>query len=411
MLCELFFSWFANYIASIDMILFVTYYVLKHLEKKEAQVPESKKYGNLSSESLSSADYRLVEKNLTKLWKSMAEGHEAKTAITRVSVLNLVVFVQEESAREKVDVLVDAITGHPPLRVIFIQVDRKVQQDYLDAFVSVSCRLPTEGEKQLCCEKITLSAGGKGVDQISHGLLPLLEPDLPVFLFWQGGLPVDNKNFQRLVGVCNRVVIDSADFHASSKVFVPLSRWVEKNGSEATISDLNWARLTPWREWVAEFFDPLPNRRYLPAINRVIFEISGKKEEAIAPYLLLGWLSSLLNWKLVDKKEDRFAFQKTQEGSLVEAEMKTIPSREQKSVLSGLMLSSESPAMKLHISFVQERACVSWMSASEERGNKCQEISLKVPDEPRLFSEELQILKRDRIYEASLAQAASFCRD
>jgi glucose-6-phosphate dehydrogenase assembly protein OpcA len=143
----------------------------------------------------------------------------------------------------------------------------------------------------------------------------------------------------------------------------------------------------------------------------VILEITGKKEKASTPYLLLGWLSSVLNWKLVDKKDGRFTFQKIQKGTLVEAEIKTLPSREQKSVLVGLMLSSESPAMKLHVSFVQERACVSWMSASEGSENKCQEISLKIPDEAHLFSEELQILKRDRVYEDSLTQAASLCRD
>jgi len=382
----------------------------KILKEKELQVSESKKYENLSAESLPSANYRLVEKNLTNLWKSVAEGQGAKNAITRVSILNLVVFAQEESIREKTDLLVDAITGHPPLRAIFIQIDKKVHRDYLDASVSVSCRLPSEGEKQLCCEKITLSAGGKGVEKISHGLLPLLEPDLPVFLFWPGDLTMDSENFHRLVEVCNRVVIDSADFHVPSKVIVPLSHWVKKNSSNATLSDINWARLTPWREWVAEFFDPLPNRRYLPAINRVVVEINGEKDFS-TPYLLLGWLSSVLNWKLVDKKEGRFLFKKMQEGTLVDAKIKLLPSGQRKSMLVGLMLSSESPAMTLHISFMQEQACVSWMSATEGNENKCQELSLKIPDEAGLFSAELQILKRDRVYEDSLAQAASLCRD
>ncbi len=83
----------------------------------------SGKYEEISSQSVPSADYRLVEESLTDLWKTAAEGHEGTQALTRVSVLNLVVFAREESIRQKVDSLVEEITGHPPLRAIFIQAD------------------------------------------------------------------------------------------------------------------------------------------------------------------------------------------------------------------------------------------------------------------------------------------------
>jgi glucose-6-phosphate dehydrogenase assembly protein OpcA len=364
------------------------------------------KYEEISSQSVPSADYRLVEERLTDIWKSAAEGHEGADALTRVSVLNLVVFTQNESIKQKTDALVDAITGHPPLRAIFVETSSgQVVRDYMDANVSVSCRLPTEGEKQLCSEKITLSAGGKGVQKISHGLLPLLEPDLPVFLFWPGEMSIDSDDFNRLAEVCDRLIIDSGDFQ--DPVLSGLNRWVKAHAADTLLSDLNWARLTLWREWVAEFFDPPPNRRYLPTIDKVVLEVSGGR--TTAPYLLLGWLAHVLNWKLADKQEDKIIFQK-EGGEEVNARIQTSPSSDDKeSALVGLGLESDSPAMKLHVSIQKERACVSWVSESEGSESKCQEMSMKIPDEAQLLSNELQILTRDSVYEGALAHAAELC--
>lgn len=362
------------------------------------------KYEEISSQSVPSADYRLVEESLTNIWKSAAEGHGGADALTRVSVLNLIVFARDESIKQKTDALVDAITGHPPLRAIFVEtVSGNLERDYLDANVSVSCRLPSEGERQLCSEKITLSAGGGGVQKISQGILPLLEPDLPVYLFWPGELAIDSGDFNRLAEVCDRLIIDSGDFY--DPVLNGLNHWVKTH--DTLLSDLNWARLTLWREWVAEFFDPPQNRRYLPAINRVVLEVSG--ERTTAPYLLLGWLAYVLNWKFSGKQLDKFTFQK-EGGGEIDARIQLSPTADDKqNGLIALELESVSPAMKFHLTIEKEHACVSWTSESEGSESKCQEMSMRIPDEAQLLSNELQILTRDSVYEGALDQAAEFC--
>ena len=106
---------------------------------------------------------------------------------------------------------------------------------------------------------------------------PLLKPDLPIYLWWLGEPPGDDPTFLKLVEISNRVIVDSTSFFNPEQDILTLSL-LHQNFPEYALSDLNWGRITPWRELVVQFFDVLEYRQYLSGITSI--EI----EHAAAPF-------------------------------------------------------------------------------------------------------------------------------
>jgi glucose-6-phosphate dehydrogenase assembly protein OpcA len=66
------------------------------------------------------------------------------------------------------------------------------------------------------------------------------------------------------------------------------------------VSDLAWARLTPWRELIAQFFDAPAMLAHLDTIERVVIEVetrTGEPVDRTQALLLVGWLGSRLGWQ------------------------------------------------------------------------------------------------------------------
>jgi len=65
------------------------------------------------------------------------------------------------------------------------------------------------------------------------------------------------------------------------------------------LADLQWSRLRPWRETIAQFFGPLDRRSFLTGISEVGIDYAGEgRGNRIAAALLTGWMASSLGWKL-----------------------------------------------------------------------------------------------------------------
>src|SRR5262249_2465473 len=117
-------------------------------------------------------------------------------------------------------------------------------------------------------------------------IVPLLVPDLPVFVWLPGTPSWNDPMLTRLLDVSDRLVIDSRtapDPHAFVRGLAEARRtdaWAP--------GDFEWSRLTDWRGAVACLFDE-PATRAMPArIDRieVRYGIGGS---AVAAALLAGW--------------------------------------------------------------------------------------------------------------------------
>jgi glucose-6-phosphate dehydrogenase assembly protein OpcA len=145
--------------------------------------------------------------------------------------------------------------------------------DRLAAKVFLECH-PLQGEaRQLCNEVVELSLGGPRSEAPASVAMPLLLPDVPVFLRWRGRPAFRTEQFQQLLAIVDRLIIDSSEWPDVPGAYAELEEFFET----AAVSDIAWRRTLPWREALARDWPELPDR------------IAGPPAETA---LLAGWLRS-----------------------------------------------------------------------------------------------------------------------
>ncbi len=255
-----------------------------------------------------------IEQRLTSLWSMSLDNLRtgAGTNVNvRTSVLNLVICAPDvETAGLASKVLRDLASTHLS-RVAIVVLDSGDAVSSLSAWVTLRCFSMFSDLMRHCFEQTTLLAKGSAVRAAGNLLQPMLKPDLPVYLWWLGDPPaLDDPTFQNLVNLSNRIIFDSTSFfnpeqHISS--LIDLFR----AAPDAAISDLNWGRLTAWRELAIQFFDVPEYRQYLSGIHTIEIEHAaaplsepGRTENGdvspnpIRALLLAAWLKERLGWTL-----------------------------------------------------------------------------------------------------------------
>src|SRR5207245_10835257 len=101
---------------------------------------------------------------------------------------------------------------HPPSREIVVRADRGARPG-MEAQIEMHCHLPiADGASQVSYEQILVRARGDSDERLASAVIPLLVPDLPVFLWWTGTPPIGARKFNELLGPADRLIVDSSDF-------------------------------------------------------------------------------------------------------------------------------------------------------------------------------------------------------
>lgn len=242
-----------------------------------------------------------LERELARLRRAaVAHAKERGRTLARASVLNLVVYSEREvHARRAARTVGDLALRHPS-RAVILLADRG--REGVVASVELRCHVPQgDGAQPVLYEQIFARVRGDFDERVASVVIPLLVPDLPVFLWWTGTPPSDARHVDDLVGLADRLIVDSADFARADRT---LPEVAALSRLSVGITDLNWARLTRWRELVAQFFDVPAWRPFLEGITgiRVGFavDMDGRDIHPSQALLLLGWLASRLGWQPVE---------------------------------------------------------------------------------------------------------------
>jgi glucose-6-phosphate dehydrogenase assembly protein OpcA len=249
---------------------------------------------------LKGIDPARLERELTGMWAGSSAGGGA--GVMRACVLNLIVYAEGPDGREEVDTLLGEVIERHPCRAVVLAADRKAAEPRLEAYVSTRCQLSSRGGKQVCGEQITIEAAGPVVESAATAVAPLLVPDVPVFLWWKDIPHYDDKLFNRLVEMSDRLVIDSASFDNPHFDMVRLAEMLRERAGALRLSDLNWGRLTSWRSLVASFWDVPDYRQSLSEIEfvEIDYDPPDRAIDHLAPKALLaaGWLATCLGWRV-----------------------------------------------------------------------------------------------------------------
>jgi glucose-6-phosphate dehydrogenase assembly protein OpcA len=189
----------------------------------------------------------------------------------RTSVLTHMAWVPQEWQAAATEALAGLGEQHPSRTLLLFP--QPEEGDRLAAKVFLECH-PLEGEsRQLCNEVVELGLGGPRAEAPASVAMPLLLPDLPVFLRWRGRPAFRTEQFRQMIAIVDRLIVDSAEWPDVPGAYAELEELFET----AAVSDIAWRRTLPWREALARGWPELPDR------------IAGPPAETA---LLAGWLRS-----------------------------------------------------------------------------------------------------------------------
>jgi glucose-6-phosphate dehydrogenase assembly protein OpcA len=231
-----------------------------------------------------------IRKELQQLWASEAMQDKA---VLRAQTHNLVIYIRDQATAEETTRRVVELTAEHPGRVIVIDTTPGEERTELNAWVTIYCR--AVGDKQVCGEMITLGVPKDVRDEVHSTVVSLLVPNLPVYLWWTGIPDPGDHLFKELSQAADHVLVDSATFSDVAQGFKAIAGL-----GDIQLGDLNWARLTPWRQRMAQVWDMAEIREALEQIKYLdVHHIAiGDFKNSSRGLLLVGWLASRLDWEL-----------------------------------------------------------------------------------------------------------------
>ncbi len=188
--------------------------------------------------------------------------------------------------------IADAIAASNPCRIVTL-CPTVGEDEGVSAQVSAYCPVSKKSNSAtlVCCEYITLRGTSHALERIGGVISELMIAELPKFIWWKASPETEYGLFQRLVGDCERLIIDSSTFNKPESDLLVIGELLEKN---TPIADLNWGRLAAWQELTAETFDPPERRNAISEIDRLTIDYEmGNPAQAL---MFVSWVASRLGW-------------------------------------------------------------------------------------------------------------------
>jgi glucose-6-phosphate dehydrogenase assembly protein OpcA len=230
---------------------------------------------------------------------------------SRTCVMTLVIAVENERENQSSFDIINQLAGKYPIRAIVLGHTQK-EHDALAAWVNLACE--GQDSRAICSEEIILQGGAGSSDRVVSSVRSLIRSDLPVMLWWRGGVPFPSTLWRGLFSICDRVIVDSHRFAFDlggmpdtakfglarpdgRSALAVLRELVRQAGERACVRDLNWQRTAPWRAAIATCFDDRDVLALLPKIDRCSLTFADPDKDAppsARALLMAGWLMDRL---------------------------------------------------------------------------------------------------------------------
>jgi hypothetical protein len=225
-----------------------------------------------------------VQKRLGEMRTSASNGHSD----LRTSVMTHTAWVPKSWLDAARGALAGLAEAHPS-RTILLVPEPDAERDAIDANVSVYCfDLPGEA-RHVCSEVVELHLCGARAGSPASVIEPLLISDLPVFSRWRGRPSFGSPEFEQMVRVVDRLIVDSAEWEDLPGDYGELGKYFE----QTAVSDIAFRRSLRWRASLAELWPGIAELRTVT--------VTGPKADAL---LLAGWLRARLGRKVQLEHEE-----------------------------------------------------------------------------------------------------------
>jgi glucose-6-phosphate dehydrogenase assembly protein OpcA len=250
---------------------------------------------SMSSAIIFPAQPEQILKGLGKLWTSFGEEEkqQGKPTVLRACAMTLIAATDDPDGGFAASQMISELMREHPSRGIVLAVSDKAERG-LEARVLAQCWKPFGKAQQICCEQIEITARPENWPNVGPTLAGLTAADLPV-IFWCGhkaalslSATEDQKaGLQAVLNLSTKVIVDTAREDAAS-AFDLIGRL---GGNGRIVADLEWTRLTPWREPIAQIFDNPARENKFNNFHTMEIAYTDAWPDASALYAG-GWLSA-----------------------------------------------------------------------------------------------------------------------
>ena len=213
-----------------------------------------------------------IERELSSLRTS---GGEYEPAM-RASVMTHIAWVPDEWLPAAHEVLHGLAERHPSRTIVL--VPQPDAGDGMEATVDQQAFPLAGSERSICTETIEVRLGGEYASRPASIVAPLLIADLPVFCRWRGEPPWGSPEFEQLVELVDRMVLDSREWREPASGYKRVAEVFDR----VAVSDIAWSLTYEWRVKLAGLW---------PTIAEQEIQVRGPAAEAS---LLRAWLGARL---------------------------------------------------------------------------------------------------------------------
>lgn len=233
----------------------------------------------------------LILKQLAKLWVDLGkeEVEPGSAGVLRACAMTLIVAVSEKEDPQGLGETISELMHEHPSRVIVLRVCG-ADESRLESRVFAQCWKPFGRHQQICCEQVEITASPSRFPDVPKLVLGLTVPDLPVVLWSRSILLTEHPEAQQLFTLPDKIVVDSSQLE-DAEAGLKYVRGLFQQGRN--VADLEWTRITFWRETVSQIFENERNIPYLKSIRHVTISHEGDVAPVRARYLGLWFTHSL----------------------------------------------------------------------------------------------------------------------
>lgn len=236
-----------------------------------------------------------ILKALGKLWTSRAEEEkeQGKPTILRACAMNLIVATDEPDGGFAASQIISELMREHPSRGIVLAISETAEKG-LQGRVLAQCWKPFGKAQQICCEQIEITATPENWPNIGPTIIGIMAADLPVVLwcrlkaaFNPAATSDEKAGLEAVMPLATKVIADTKDDNPRTALRI-LNDWRTKG---RLVADLEWTRLTLWREPIAQMFDNPARRNRLSEFHTIEIAYTEGSPRPCALYAG-GWLSS-----------------------------------------------------------------------------------------------------------------------
>lgn len=316
-----------------------------------------------------------ILKELADLWVSLGKQGEGENGagVLRACSMTLVVLTEESDDLMELGETIAALMPEHPARAIVVRLSGAGERALTERVYS-QCWMPFGQRRQICCEQIELTASDASLEDLPSVVLPLAVADLPLILWCRTARLLGKPGFYRIAAMARKVIVDSGQVGDGVSAVMHMAAVSQ---GDVLLGDLSWARLTRWREMLSQLFE---NPEYLSQVTNIekIRLTYGVGHEVTAR-LMGTWVKDCLA------------------AIGVKAHMELAPAE-----AGGPSLRVELEGPGINMMMVRE---ADRLVATVNGLSNC--TNLPQPTEYLLMREELGIVRKDPIFEQTLAAAAA----